>query len=255
MIQKKVHNHPWGHFVLYLASVLLPILALGVSTALSIPDSLPIVSLLLIISGIIATVVSFYTGIRDPGISIFCKWAHGVMIAVIAANLMVHGALTRDLGFAGDSVKELHVEQDRQHKMQQEAAQTQKELLDAQVRVLREDNARQRSATRAGKIAPPPVRLPSLPGLPAISAASGSVMAPQAVRDSYRNKVMWGAGMELAVALLASAILAFLLNRDADGNGIPDYKDRERKRDMGEFAGASEIEVEDKPSVGKHQRR
>lgn len=228
----------YSTWALWALIVLLPAVAIAVSTYHVFPDSFKIVGILIAISvGVSAWIVQ---NSDEPvrAIKRFGLLVKFALAVVMFANLAVHVQVSRELSGALSARAERHEEEDRADQRAQKAAQREKELMEAranETRATAEAFDKQRrllvqlpTAQRryvppvASKI--PPVE-PSAESAPALPGDKPKTMKadPDDIRQAWAPWMFWFAFAEALIAVVGGARLLVLRHWDADGNGIPDW--------------------------------
>jgi hypothetical protein len=247
MDTKTIQRNPWGRLLVFLFAILLPSIAIGVSTLHVMPDAFWMILFSLAITVGISALLSFYAGHAMDHVARYCIITHLILGLALYGSYTLHIALARELSMARSSTADIHVEEDRAAKLRADQAAQAERLLKAQAE-LAEKQARLNYSTgrRGVKVTPPALNLPQMSALP---ARPESFRAPEAIRQSWSGWLLWTAVIDGLLAIVGALVLAALWEWDRNGDGIPDRLQKPKREEF-----PSELDVDEKP-VGKFPRR
>jgi len=230
--------------IIYVFTVVLPGLMVGISNFYVFPDASLLATLMLTVTAGIAGVFTYFSGDATAKVRRYCILADIAICAVLCVNLGGHWILAREVSAAKQGVVERHTEEDRADarktvdterqlalkKAEAELAVANIKLQNAEARRL----ARLPLSERRSSIAvatPEPTIAPAAMIAPMSLVPPGSVSTPIAVSrltpDQVREKWWWFltglAIAECAASVLAGCILAAVWQWDRNHDGIADH--------------------------------
>src|SRR5215510_15003000 len=99
--------------IIYVFTVLLPGLMVGISNFYVFPDSSLLATLMLIVTSGVAGVFTYFSGDATAKVRRYCILADVAICAILCVNLGGHWILAREVSAARQGVEERHIEQDR----------------------------------------------------------------------------------------------------------------------------------------------
>lgn len=233
----------WGKLAIYFFTVLLPAIAVGISSWYVFRDSFSIAAISLVITCGVAALFTYYSGAAMAEVRRYCIIADIAICLVLVGNFCCHFIMAREISAAKESTIERHFEEDRGEVFKNNEAARQAQLMasgaqlaESQARLEKSQAVKIDSAKRAGlplpKIAPSSSSF-SLPTMPSISGTSAAPAAPKAegagkglspddVRLAWNPWLTFLAFLDVIVSVLAGAILAAVWQWDRNGDGIND---------------------------------
>lgn len=234
----------WGKLAIYFFTVLLPAIAVGISSWYVFRDSFSIAVISLIITCGVAGLFTFYSGAAMAEVRRYCIIADIAICCVLVANFCCHFIMAREISSAKESTVERHLEEDRGEQFKNNDAARQAQIMASSAQLAQSQAMLEKSqalkidaAKRAGL--PPPRIAPiaslavpaspagsSLQGVsPAASVPSGAPTKPPTpddVRAAWNPWLTFLAFLDVIVSVLAGALLAAVWQWDRNGDGIND---------------------------------
>lgn len=234
--------------LLFLFTVLLPAVIVGISNFTVFPDAAWLATLMLGVTAGVAAIFTWQSAEATRKIVRYCVCADFVICAILCANLGCHWLLAREVSAAKQGTIERHVEEDRD--LQRKKSETELEIArkkadeDLAAANVRLQNAERRRlaqlppSERRSSInaAPEPTKAPLSTGLmapmslvPPATVGSAAIAAqvprltPDQVRESWWYYLTALAFLECLASVLAGAILAGAWEWDRNHDGIPDH--------------------------------
>lgn len=237
-------------FLIYVFTVLLPAVIVGVSNFTVFPDSSFVATAMLVITVGVAGVFTYFSGDAMPVIRRYCVIADIVICAVLCVNLGGHWILSREVSAAKQGVTERHAEEDRE--LEREKAKTEleiarkkadAELADKQAALQNAERRRLAQLPRSERrssitvATPEPTTAPTIQPLSLLPTGAGATVAaavpiaaprltPEQVRKSWWWFLTGLAIAECAASVLAGCVLAAVWQWDKNKDGIPDHLQR-----------------------------
>ena len=235
--------YAWRKSIIYVFTVFLPALMVGISNFYVFPDSSLLATLMLIVTAGVAGVFTYFSGDATVKVRRYCILADVAICAILCVNLGGHWILAREVSAARQGVKERHVEEDRD--LQREKAKTEFEIARKNAdAVLAKENAKLQNAERRrlanlpieqrrSVLAAPKVEEQvaatiqplSLVPIPVTEAKVAVTLkqTPEQVRERWWWFLTALAIAECAASILAGVILAGVWEWDRNHDGIPDH--------------------------------
>src|SRR5215510_13678828 len=116
----------WRKSIIYVFTVLLPALMVGISNFHVFPDASLLATLMLVVTAGVAGVFTYYSGDATAKVRRYCILADVAICAVLCVNLGGHWILAREVSAAKQGVVERHAEEDRD--LQREKAKTELDI-------------------------------------------------------------------------------------------------------------------------------
>jgi len=235
----------WRKSIIYVFTVLLPVLMVGISNFHVFPDASLLATLMLVVTAGVAGVFTYFSGDATAKVRRYCILADVAICAILCVNLGGHWILAREVSAARQGVEERHAEEEREERRREAEAERQLRLKEAeaalvrdQAKVIREERRRlaqlppeeRRSVLRA----PTKVEAASMPAAGAtiqpISLApveTPKTLAPRMTPDDVREKWWWFltalAIAECSASVLAGVVLSGVWEWDLNHYRIPDH--------------------------------
>lgn len=248
---RNLDSHPksfnFAKLAIFIFTVFLPAVAVGISNWYVFRDSFVIATILLIITVGVAAVATYYSGAALARIRKYCLMFDLLIGIVLCINLTSHFLLARDVSAAKESVEDRHIEEERKAVFQRNQTEQQQRILDAQAKLLeqqqkalRAEALRNDSAKRLGvKPAPQsssiiigpkfepsaePTTDPLQANLAAIteSRQAEKSLTPEEVKKKWNGWLTFWAFVDVFVAVIGGSILASIWQWDRNDNGISD---------------------------------
>src|SRR5262245_34162763 len=115
----------WRKSIIYVFTVLLPALMVSISNFHVFPDASLLATLMLIVTAGVASVFSYFSGDATAKVQRYCILADVAICAILCVNLSNHWILTQEVSAAQQSVKERHVEEEREERRRKAEAEHQ----------------------------------------------------------------------------------------------------------------------------------
>ena len=232
----------WRKSIIYVFTVLLPALMVGISNFHVFPDASLLATLMLVVTAGVAGVFTYFSGDATAKVRRYCILADVTICAILCVNLGGHWILAREVSGAKQGVVERHTEEDRADARKTADAQRQLALKKADLDLQREERRRlrllpvaERRSTISAPAAEPTQATPSLIAPMSLAAAGSAVSvpivtAPRLTPDQVREKWWWFltglAIAECAASVLAGVVLSGVWEWDRNHDGIPDHLQR-----------------------------
>jgi hypothetical protein len=240
----------WRKSIIYVFTVLLPALMVGISNFHVFPDAFLLATLMLVVTAGVAGVFSYFSGDATAKVRRYCILADVAICAILCVNLGGHWILAREVSAARQGVEERHVEEEREERRREAEADRQLRLKEAEAQIIANQTAAIREERRRLAQLPPeqrrsvlkaPDKEASTAAKPAAAVATiqppslqpvdARIEAPQAIKrltpDEVREKWWWFltalAIAECAASVLAGVILAGVWEWDRNHDDIPDH--------------------------------
>jgi hypothetical protein len=229
----------WGKVAGMFFAVLVPGCLLAYANAKVFPESTWLATGMVIITIGIAGCFAVASGYAMAHVRRYCLFAHLFLCVVMAANLVCHWVLAREVSAVRQSTVARHEEEDRAEARRRAAVEdaqrliaAQKELTEANARQLRMEAVRNDSARRLGVAVPRAVRPSSSALAPTVGAVipevpkpieSGPVKTLDQVMDEWYWWLIGFAAAELLASIVAFGVCALLWEWDVKGDGIADH--------------------------------
>jgi hypothetical protein len=227
----------WGKVAGMLFAVLIPGCLLACANHKVFPESTWLATGMVVITIGIAGCFAVASGYAMPHVRRYCLLAHLFLCLVMAANLVCHWVLAREVSAVHQATEQKHTEEDRAESRRRAAVEdslklieAQRDLTQANARQLQAEAVRNDSARRLGAVVPRAVR-PAAPAS-AVSAVIPEVpkpvdSGPVVTLDQVLNKWYWWligfAAAELLASIVAFGVCALLWEWDVNGDGIADH--------------------------------
>jgi hypothetical protein len=235
----------WRKSIIYVFTVLLPALMVGISNFHVFPDASLLATLMLVVTAGVAGVFTYFSGDATARVRRYCILADVAICAILCVNLGGHWILAREVSAARQGVEERHAEEEREERRREAEAQRQLRLKEAeaalvrdQAKVIREERRRlaqlppeeRRSVLKA----PPKVDTSATPAAVAtirpLSLApveTPKTLAPRMTPDEVREKWWWFltalAIAECSASVLAGVVLSGVWEWDRKHDDILDH--------------------------------
>jgi len=236
----------WRKSIIYVFTVLLPILMVGISNFHVFPDASLLATLMLVVTAGVAGVFTYFSDDATAKVRRYCILADVVICAILCVNLGGHWILAREVSAARQGVEERHAEEEREERRREADAERQLRLKEAeaalvrdQTKAIREERRRlaqlPREERRSVLKAPPKVSTSATPAaIAAIQPLSlapvetPKTLAPRMTPDEVRDKWWWFltalAIAECAASVLAGVVLSGVWEWDRNHDGMPDHQ-------------------------------
>src|SRR5215468_2363501 len=116
----------WRKSIIYVFTVLLPALMVGISNFHVFPDASLLATLMLVVTAGVAGVFTYFSGDATAKVRRYCILADIAICAVLCVNLGGHWILAREVSAAKQGVVERHAEEDRDDR--RKVAETERQL-------------------------------------------------------------------------------------------------------------------------------
>jgi len=235
----------WRKSIIYVFTVLLPSLMVGISNFHVFPDSSLLATLMLVVTAGVAGVFTYFSGDATVKVRRYCILADVVICAILCVNLSGHWILAREVSAARQGVEERHAEEEREERRREAEAERQLRLKEAeaalvrdQTKVIREERRRlaqlppgeRRSVLKAPpKVegAATPAKIAAIQPLRLAPVETPKTLAPRMTPDDVREKWWWFltalAIAECAASVLAGVVLSGVWEWDRNHDGTPDH--------------------------------
>jgi len=234
----------WRKSIIYVFTVLLPSLMVGISNFHVFPDASLLATLMLVVTAGVAGVFTYFSGDATAKVRRYCILADVVICAILCVNLGGHWILAREVSAARQGVQERHAEEEREESRREAEAERQLRLKEAeaalvrdQAKVIREERRRlaqlppeeRRSLLKAPpkvEVAATPAAVARVQPLSLAPVETPKTLAPRLTPDEVREKWWWFltavAIAECASSVLAGVVLSGVWEWDRNHDGIPD---------------------------------
>jgi len=235
----------WRKSIIYVFTVLLPALMVGISNFHVFPDASLLATLMLVVTAGVAGVFTYFSGDATAKVRRYCILADVVICAILCVNLGGHWILAREVSAARQGVVERHDEEEREERRREAEAERQLRLKEAeaalvrdQTKAIREERRRlaqlPREERRSVLKAPPkvdtsatPVAIATIQPLSHQPVEVPKALAPRITPDEVRDKWWWFltalAILECAASVLAGVVLSGVWEWDRNHDGISDH--------------------------------
>ena len=211
--------------LIFVVTVFLPALIVGISNITVFPDSWIPATIMLIVTVAASGIFTWKSGDATPKISRYCILADIGICAILCFNLGGHWILAREVSAARQSVEERHTEEDREEKRRADEADRELKLKRADLDLQRAESRRlgmlppeeRRSRLSAPKLEKKPLETPT-----AAIGKSLERLTPEQVRLSWWWFLTALAIAECSASVLAGAILSGIWEWDRNHDGIND---------------------------------
>jgi len=239
--------------IIYVFTVLLPALMVGISNFYVFPDSSLLATLMLVVTAGISGVFTYFSGDATAKVRRYCILADILICAILCINLGGHWILAREVSAAKQGVVERHAEEDRADarktadterqlalkKADAEMAAQNIKLANAERRRLAQLPVSERRSILLAPATPEPTKAPVVtpmslvaPGAAVIAPVTIPKLTPEQVRESWWWFLTALAIAECAASVLGGMILAAVWEWDRNHDGIPDHLQKERDADI-----------------------
>jgi hypothetical protein len=235
----------WRKSIIYVFTVLLPVLMVGISNFHVFPDASLLATLMLVVTAGVAGVFTYFSGDATAKVRRYCILADVVICAILCVNLGGHWILAREVSAARQGVEERHAEEEREERRREADAERQLRLKEAeaalvrdQTKAIREERRRlaqlPREERRSVLKAPPkgdtsatPAAVATIQPLSLQPVEAPKALAPRMTPDEVRDKWWWFltalAIAECAASVLAGVVLSGVWEWDRNHDGISDH--------------------------------
>jgi len=235
----------WRKSIIYVFTVLLPFLMVGISNFHVFPDASLLATLMLVVTAGVAGVFTYFSGDATAKVRRYCILADVAICAILCVNLGGHWILAREVSTARQGVEARHAEEEREERRREAEAERQLRLKEAeaalvrdQAKVIREERRRLAqlppSERRSVLRAPTKVEAAAMPAAAATIQPIGmapvetpKTLAPRMTPDDVREKWWWFltalAIAECAASVLAGVVLSGVWEWDRNHYGTPDH--------------------------------
>ncbi len=233
----------WRKSIIYIFTVLLPALMVGISNFHVFPDASLIATLMLVVTVGVAGVFTYFSGDATSKVRRYCIIADVGICAILCVNLGGHWILAREVSAARQGVEERHAEEEREERRREAEAARQLRLKEAEAALVRDQAKVIREERRRLATLPPEERRSVLKAPPKVEAAATpaavatiqplnlapvetpKTLAPRMTPDEVREKWWWFltalAIAECAASVLAGVALSGVWEWDRNQDGIP----------------------------------
>lgn|SRR5262252_7731546 len=239
----RIEGQKMLRLLIFLFAVLIPLVIVGISNLTVFPDAAWLATLMLVVTGGIAGVLTWKSGDATPKIRRYCIVADFGVAVILCINVGCHWILSREVSAARQGVTERHIEEDRD--IQRKTQETNLEIARREAGAREaEANARLQNAERR-RLAQLPVSerrsLISAPSAPKAATAPGLIapmslvppgsavaatpprLTPDQVRDAWWWRLTVLAFAECFAGVLGGIILGGVWEWDRNHDGIPDH--------------------------------
>jgi hypothetical protein len=233
----------WRKSIIYVFTVFLPALMVGISNFHVFPDAFLLATLMLLVTAGVAGVFSYFSGDATPKVRRYCILADVAICAILCVNLAGHWILSREVSAARQGVEERHTEEDRDERRRAAEAERQLQLKQADAELAKQQTAQIHAERRRLAQLPieqrhsvlsatkpetrPTIQPMSLvpPGsaVAAVGVAEAHRLSPDQVRDKWWWFLTALAIAECAASVLAGVVLSGVWEWDRNHDGIPDH--------------------------------
>jgi hypothetical protein len=235
----------WRKSIIYVFTVLLPSLMVGISNFHVFPDASLLATLMLVVTAGVAGVFTYFSGDATAKVRRYCILADVAICAILCVNLGGHWILAREVSAARQGVEARHVEEEREERRREAEAERQLRLKEAeaalvrdQAKVIREERRRlaqlppreRRSILRAPtkvEAAAMPAAVATIQPISMAPVETPKTLAPRMTPDDVREKWWWFltalAIAECAASVLAGVVLSGVWEWDRNHYGIPNH--------------------------------
>jgi hypothetical protein len=235
----------WRKSIIYVFTVLLPALMVGISNFHVFPDASLLATLMLVVTAGVAGVFTYFSGDATAKVRRYCILADVVICAILCVNLGGHWILAREVSAARQGVEERHAEEEREERRREAEAERQLRLKEAeaalvrdQTKAIREERRRlaqlpreeRRSVLKASpkvESAATPVAIATIQPLSLAPVETPKTLVPRITPDEVRDKWWWFltalAIAECAASVLAGVVLSGVWEWDRNHDGISDH--------------------------------
>jgi len=229
----------WRKSIIYVFTVLLPALMVGISNFHVFPDASLLATLMLVVTAGVAGVFTYFSGDATAKVRRYCILADVAICAILCVNLGGHWILAREVSAARQGVEERHAEEEREERRREAEAQRQLRLKEAEAELVRDQTKVIREERRRLAQLPPGERRSVLKTPPKVEAAAApataatiqplslapvetpKTLAPRMTPDEVREKWWWFltalAIAECAASVLAGVVLSGVLDDGTAG--------------------------------------
>lgn len=237
----------WRKSIIYVFTVLLPALMVGISNFHVFPDASLLATLMLVVTAGVAGVFTYFSSDATAKIRRYCILADVAICAILCVNLGGHWILAREVSAARQGVEERHAEEDRAEQMRIAEAERQLRLKEAEAALVRDQTKAIHAERRRLATLPPEQRRSVLAAQPAQTPAAAAtiqllslqpvetaakpeapaVITPRLTPEQVRERWWWFltalAIAECAASVLAGVVLAGVWEWDRNKDSIPDH--------------------------------
>src|SRR5262245_5899201 len=233
----------WRKSIIYIFTVLLPVLMVGISNFHVFPDASLLATLMLVVTAGVAGVFTYFSGDATVKVRRYCILADVLICVILCVNLGGHWILAREVSAARQGVEERHAEEEREERRREAEAERQLRLKEAEAALVRDQTKAIREERRRLAQLPPEERRSVLKAPPKVEASSKpaaidtiqplslapvetpKALAPRMTPDEVREKWWWFltalAIAECAASVLAGVVLSGVWEWDRNHDGIP----------------------------------
>jgi hypothetical protein len=266
----------WRKSIIYVFTVLLPALMVGISNFHVFPDASLLATLMLVVTAGVAGVFTYFSGDATAKVRRYCILADVVICAILCVNLGGHWILAREVSAARQGVEERHAEEEREERRREAEVERQLRLKEAeaalvrdQAKVIREERRRlaqlppeeRRSVLKAPpkvEAAPTPRAVARLQPLSLAPVETSKTIAPRMTPDDVREKWWWFltalAIAECAASVLAGVVLSGVWEWDRNHDGISDHLQNRAGVALPREVSAPKTESLERSGAGKAQK-
>src|SRR5215510_3583943 len=216
----------WRKSIIYVFTVLLPALMVGISNFHVFPDASLLATLMLVVTAGAAGVFTYFSGDATAKVRRYC-------------------ILAREVSAARQGVEDRHAEEEREERRREADAERQLRLKEAEAALVRDQTKAIREERRRLAQLPPEERRSVLKAPPKVEASSKpaaidtiqplslapvetpKALAPRMTPDEVREKWWWFltalAIAECAASVLAGVVLSGVWEWDRNHDRIPDH--------------------------------
>jgi hypothetical protein len=234
----------WRKSIIYVFTVLLPALMVGISNFHVFPEASLLATLMLVVTAGVAGVFTYFSSDATAKVRRYCILADVVICVILCVNLGGHWILAREVSAARQGVEERHTEEEREERRREAEAERQLRLKEAEAALIRDQTkAIREERRRLAQLAPeerrsvlkappkvstsaPPAAIATNQPISLAPVEAPKTLAPRMTPDEVREKWWWFltalAIAECAASVLAGAALSGVWEWDRNHDGVPD---------------------------------
>ncbi|MGH9751425.1 MAG: hypothetical protein ACREA2_01455 [Blastocatellia bacterium] len=266
----------WRKSIIYVFTVLLPALMVGISNFHVFPDASLLATLMLVVTAGVAGVFTYFSSHATARVRRYCILADVVICAILCANLGGHWILAREVSAARQGVEDRHAEEEREERRREAEAERQLRLKEAEAALVRDQTKVIREERRRLAQLPPRERRSVLKAPPKVEAAAApaavatvqplslapvetpKTLALRMTPDEVREKWWWFltalAIAECVASVLAGVVLSGVWEWDRNHDDIPRRLQNGAGVALPRETSAPKLEALERFGVGKAQK-
>jgi hypothetical protein len=266
----------WRKSIIYVFTVLLPALMVGISNFHVFPDASLLATLMLVVTVGVAGVFTYFSGDATAKVRRYCILADVAICAILCVNLGGHWILAREVSASRQGVEERRAEEEREDRRREAEAERQLRLKEAEAALVRDQTKAIREERRRLAQLPPEERRSVLKAQPKVStsatpAADATIqpisphpvetpktLMPRMTPDEVREKWWWFltalAIAECVASVLAGVVLSGVWEWDRNHDGIPDQMQNGAGVALPREMSAPRHEKLERPAAGNAQK-